>query len=229
MDLNYLKDVAAGRKVALALPIERLADEWPADPEQVFELPGYWRAAEEMPADLRERGTVSRDVLWEMADQAAWGDRTWTEVMVASFAWGYVNAPYGPFRLRRILTDPANQSCLEDSLRAAAGKAAVHPIGAYHLLRTAPEDGGVRLKWYGPAFFTRFLFAAGGVGGSACILDQVRADAVRRLAEDPSLLRGSDWSTEEYAYYLGFLDGLAFPHDRSKLRIGTSRNVAAGS
>lgn len=228
MDLNYLKDVAAGRKVALAVPVSRLPD-WPGDPEQAFVLPGYWREAEEMPEDVRERGTLSREHLWEMASAAAWGDRTWTEVMIASFAWGYVNAPYGPFRLRRILTDPANQCTLESSLRTAAGNAFVRPITAYHLLRTPPEDGGVRLKWYGPAFFTRFLFAAGGVGGSACILDQGRADAVRRLAEDPSLLRGSDWSTEEYAFYLGFLDGLAFPQDRSKLRAGSPGNVPAGS
>ncbi len=141
MEMTYLKDVAAGRKVALALPVERLPGDWPGDPDQIFELPGYWRTAAEMPDDLRERGTVSREHLWEMADQAAWGERPWTDVMIASFAWGYVNAPYGPFRLRRILTDPANTSGLENSLRVAAGNASIHPITAYHLLRTAPEDG----------------------------------------------------------------------------------------
>jgi hypothetical protein len=229
MESNYLKHVAAGRKIALAVPVERLPGDWPGDPEQVFALPGYWRTADELPADLRERGTVSREDLWAMADQAAWGERPWTDVMIASFAWGYVNAPYGPFRLRRILTDPANSSGLENSLRVAAANSAHHPITAYHLLRTAPEDGGFRVKFYGPAFFTRFLFAAGGAGGAACILDQVRADAARGLAGDPSLLRGSDWTTEEYAFYLGFLDGLAFPQDRSQLRIRSSGSVPAGS
>lgn len=227
MELTYLKDMAAGRKVALAVPVERLPGDWPGDPDQIFELPDYWRNAAELPDDLRKRGTVSREDLWEMADQAAGGDRPWTEVMTASFAWGYVNAPYGPFRLRRILTDPANRSRLENSLRVVAGNASIHPITAYHLLRTAPADGGFRLKWYGPAFFTRFLFAAGGVTGSACILDQVRADAVRTLAEDPTLLRGSGWTTEEYAFYLGFLEGLAFPRDRSRLRLSTSASVSS--
>lgn len=228
MESTYLKDVAAGRRIALKVPVERLPGDWPGDPEKIFELPGYWRTAAELPDDLRERGTVSREDLWEMARQAAWEERPWTDVMIASFVWGYVNAPYGPFRLQRILMDPANHG-LENSLRIAAGNAHTHPITAFHLLRTAPEDGGFRVKWYGPAFFTRFLFAAGGVSGSACILDQVRADAVRSLAGDPSLLRGSDWTTEEYAFYLGFLDGLAFPQDRSKLRRSTSGSVSTGS
>ncbi|HUR75918.1 MAG TPA: hypothetical protein VMZ00_16670 [Sporichthya sp.] len=209
MDLNYLTDVDAGRKAAIAVPSSRLPGDWPTDPDQIFELPGYWREAAEMPGDVRERGSLAREHLWEMADQAGQGDRPWTEVMIASFAWGYVSAPYGPFRLRRILTDAANSAVLESSLLAAAGELHQDAISAYRLLRTRREDGGVRLKWYGPAFFTRFLFAAGGPGRPACILDQVRADAVRRFTDDPSLLRGSDWSTEEYAFYVGFVHELA--------------------
>ncbi len=210
MDLTYLSDVDAGRRAAMAVPSSRLPGDWPADPDQIFELPRYWREAPELPADLREHGSISREHLWDLAAQADRGVRSWTEVMIASFAWGYVNAPYGPFRLRRILTDTANEPCLESSLRAAADRALDDAVGAYHLLRTPPPDGGVRLRWYGPAFFTRFLFAASGVGGSACILDQGRADAVRRLTDDSTLLRGADWSTEEYAFYLGFVDGLCF-------------------
>lgn len=55
----------------------------------------------------------------------------------------------------------------------------------------------------------RFLLAASGPGGRSRILDQVRAEAVRRLADDPDLLRGSDWAVEGYSLSLAFLDGLA--------------------
>lgn len=209
IERNYADDLAAGRSAALAVP--RAPEDWPTDPEQAYALPRYWTEAAELPADVRARASLSREDLWRLADEAVGGRRSWSEVMICSFAWGYAVAPYGPFRLRRILSDPANAPRLESSLREAADLVGSDPVAAYGLLRTPPEGGGARLKWYGPAFFTRFLFVAAGPGGGARILDQVRAEAVRRLTGDPDLLRGSDWSAEEYAFYLGFVDGLTLP------------------
>lgn len=209
VERNYAREQAQGRRAALAVAVPGGPEEWPSDPEQAYALPRYWTDAAELPADVRARGSLSREDLWAMADEAVGGRRSWSEVMICSFAWGYAVAPYGPFRLRRILTDPANTPRFESSLRAAADLVGRDPVAAYGLLRTPPEAGGVRLKWYGPAFFTRFLAVAGGPGGAARILDRVRAEAVRSLTGDPGLLRGSDWSVEEYAFYLGFVEGLA--------------------
>lgn len=209
IERNYASDLARGRAAALAAP--RVPQDWPQDPEQAYALPRYWTEAAELPGDVRARGSLSREDLWVMADAAAAGRRSWSDVMIASFAWGYAVAPYGPFRLRRILTDPANAARLETSLRDAADLVGRDPVAAYGLLRTPPAAGGARLTWYGPAFFTRFLLVAGGPGGGARILDRVRADAVRSLTGDPALLRGSNWSAEEYAFYLGFAAGLALP------------------
>lgn len=209
VERNYAGEQAEGRRAALAVPVPRGPEEWPSDPEQAYALPRYWTEAAELPADVRARGSLSREDLWAMADEAAAGRRSWSEVMICSFAWGYAVAPYGPFRLRRILSDPGNAPRLGSSLRDAADLVRRDPVAAYGLLRTPPQAGGARLTWYGPAFFTRFLFVAGGPGGVARILDQVRADAVRRLTGDSDLLRGSEWSAEEYAFYLGFVEGLA--------------------
>ena len=211
IERNYAEDLARGRSAALAVPGPRLPDDWPTDPEQAYALPRYWTEAAELPADVRARGSLSREDLWVMADQAVAGRRSWSEVMICSFAWGYAVAPYGPFRLRRILSDPENAARLEHSLRDAADLVGSDPVAAYGLLGTPPAGGGARLTWYGPAFFTRFLFVAAGPGGPARILDQVRADAVRSLTGDADLLRGSNWSPAEYAFYLGFVDGLALP------------------
>lgn len=211
IERNYADHLAKGRSAALAVPVPRVPDDWPTDPEQAYALPRYWTEAAELPDDLRARASLSREDLWRMADEAIGGRRSWSEVMICSFAWGYAVAPYGPFRLRRILGDPANAARLESSLGSAADLVGRDPVGAYGVLRTPAESGGGRLKWYGPAFFTRFLFVAGGPGGGARILDQVRADAVRNVTGDPALLRGSDWSAEDYAFYLGFVDGLGLP------------------
>lgn len=200
---------AAGRAAAHRVPTRWLPDRWPADPEQRFVLPEYWRRAPELPSDLREQGTVSRVELRAIAAEARAGRRPWSELLVASYAWGYALAPYGPFRLRRLLGDADNRTRLEPTLGAAAARVRKDPVAAYALLRNRVEDGPGALKWYGPAFFTRFLTFASRPARPALILDQVLAGAVRRLAADPDLLRGSSWSADEYAFYLGFVGELA--------------------
>lgn len=114
--------------------------------------------------------------------------RKWTPLFTASYAWGQGLNGYGPSRLSRIVATAAQRDIdLEVTLAEAVAA----------MREGAATDGYARLRgalpWFGPAFFTKFLYFAGAVappakGPAPLILDavvakQLRAVVASRLAQ----------------------------------------------
>jgi len=141
-----------------------------------------------------------------------------TDLLAASFIWGWGTAGYGPRRLRDIRVAAGDR--LEPSLQNAwdaAGKdpASPDPIAGYACLyggydyqdRAAPgQEPWSRLHGFGPAFFTKFLYLS-TLG--ALILDNRLANAVHKLSQLPNQVteegRSLTWTPYRYAVYLHWM------------------------
>ena len=141
-----------------------------------------------------------------------------TDLLAASFIWGWGTAGYGPRRLRDIRAAAGDR--LEPSLRNAldaAGKdpASPDPIAGYaclyggydHQDRAVPgQEPWSRLHGFGPAFFTKFLYFS---TPGALILDNRLANAVYRRSQLPNLVtadgRSLPWTPYRYSVYLHWM------------------------
>ena len=166
-------------------------------------------------------GQISRGDLLDIGRKVREGISPATELFLASFVWGWGTTGYGPSRLRGVL-GAAGES-LETSLQRALAAASEEPgqpdpIAGYAYLyggwisddsdkRAAPGSlAWARLRGYGPAFFTKFLYFA--VPG-ALILDNRLASAVSDLSSMPNLVtsdgRSWPWTPYRYAVYLHWM------------------------
>ena len=135
---------------------ERLPRKFPAVGTHGFELLDGWLALDALPSELRQRKYVNRSDVFEHAARARAGDLSWTDVLVASYAWGYARTPFGPFRITRILNQ--NQHIEETLSEVAELLHSNDPLGAYFVLRNPRNAHGIgKIKYLGPAFFTKFL------------------------------------------------------------------------
>ncbi len=150
--------------------------------------------------------------------RCALGSAPATDLLVASFIWGWGNAGYGPRRLRDIRAAAGDQ--LEPALQRAldavdADPASPDPVAGYAYLyggtdphdRVAPgREPWSRLRGYGPAFFTKFLYFS---TPGALILDNRLANAVHKLSRVPHLVTGNRqslaWTPYRYAVYLHWM------------------------
>jgi len=127
---------------------------------------------------VAQAGKICRGEVFDIAAQGSVVD-----VFIASFVWGSGKRGYGPTRCRAILELAGTN--LERSLTCAAS--AQDAIAAYAILyggddpkkRARAGNGACgRLRGYGPAFFTKFLYFT---TPGALILDHRLATAVHRL------------------------------------------------
>jgi hypothetical protein len=135
-------------------------------------------------------------------------------------AWGYGNRGYGVSRHNAIVADKARAATrLEVALEHIRDQ---KPLDAYYALR---NEKVARLKGFGPAFFTKFLYFADkaihrnereDVGRvEPLILDAVVARQLRRLKLPGFSPKSAGWNTSEYAFYLGFANAITSgPRDR---------------
>ncbi|MFE5797107.1 hypothetical protein ACFQ8C_31645 [Streptomyces sp. NPDC056503] len=144
------------------------------------------------------------------------------EALVASYVWGKGKrgspGGSGPAVLRKILAVEGLEAVLADAVIALGEQGAV---AAYARLRG-------RVAWFGPSFYTKFLYFAGkavppAVGPPPLILDRVVARRLRALAQavgretghdpDGSIARwvwgNGNWSPHRYAVYLSFMHAAA--------------------
>lgn len=144
---------------------------------------------------------------------------------VVAMVWGYGDAGYGPFRTRRVLTgrDDPEGAPLNDEV-----------VGRLSLaLDVARRDGSVegyrylnnhslgRIKHLGPAFFTKWLYAATARGVhdhelAAPVLD----DRVLTWINEKTDLRLRHSYTDDYAAYIAALASWG--------RAATPQRTAAG-
>jgi hypothetical protein len=177
-----------------------------------------WDEPPGLPDGVPRTGHISRGDVLDIGQQVRARARTATDLLAASFIWGWGTAGYGPRRLRDIRAAAGDR--LEPSLQSAldaAGKdpASPDPIAGYACLyggydyqdRTAPgQPPWSRLHGFGPAFFTKFLYFS---TPGALILDNRLAYAVHRLSQLPNLVteegRSLTWTPYRYSVYVHWM------------------------
>lgn len=141
---------------------------------------------------------------------------SWTETLVASYVWGQGDIGYGAHRLGEILRPAPVEAVLTQAIALLATDGAV---AGYR--RLSGSTAGL-----GPAFFTKFLYFAGGAvvdapGLRPLILDQRIARVLRayttRLGEEIGLEEpaelaawlwsGGGWTPHRYDVYLRWVHG----------------------
>ena len=176
------------------------------------------KAADLGPDGVPRTGLISRGDVLDIGQQVCARARPATDLLTASFIWGWGAAGYGPRRLRDIRAAAGDR--LEPSLRRALDAAhkdpaSPDPVAGYACLyggydyqdRAAPgQEPWSRLHGFGPAFFTKFLYFS---TRGALILDNRLANAVHRLSQLPNLVTGNGlslaWTPYRYSVYLHWM------------------------
>jgi hypothetical protein len=203
IDDEVAADVRAARQLAASTAVEGGVLDgltWVADTGRVVALHASWREEPRLSAEVRGSLRIGRPELLRVAARCR-EEGTWAPLLVAVSAWGYGDSGHGARRTRRI----AGLADLEVRLDAAVTTLdADGPVEAYYQLANEGHVHG-----WGPTLFTRFLEAAdqrheeGALG-----LDASLARAIDALVPG-SDLGAADWSTAEYAFYLGLLHRIA--------------------
>jgi hypothetical protein len=173
---------------------------WAADADRVVQLHPAWRAVEILPEHVRDGLRIGRlDLVAGAFACRATG--TWGPLLACVNAWCYGGSEHGVERTSRILALPHTEARLEGAVATLDADGAVE---AYYLLSSTGHVHG-----WGPALFTRFLDAADRRESDRALgLDPALAGAVNGLVPG-SDLGPADWSTAEYAFYLGLLHRVA--------------------
>jgi hypothetical protein len=181
-----------------------------------FPVPA-WEESVGLPDGVPRTGCVSRGDVADIGRQVRAQERPASDLLTASFIWGWGNAGYGPRRLRDIRDAAGNrlEPCLQRALDSAnPGPASSDPVAGYACLyggydqdRGEPgQEPWARLHGYGPAFFTKFLYFS---TPGALILDNRLANAVHKLSRLPHLItpngRSVTWTPYRYAVYLHWM------------------------
>jgi len=177
-----------------------------------------WDEPPGLPDGVPRTGLISRGDVLDIGPQVCARARPATDLLTASFIWGWGAAGYGPRRLRDIRAAAGDR--LEPSLRRALDAAhkdpaSPDPVAGYACLyggydyqdRAAPgQEPWSRLHGFGPAFFTKFLYFS---TRGALILDNRLANAVHRLSQLPNLVIGNrqsrTWTPYRYSVYLHWM------------------------
>ncbi|MFF2832294.1 hypothetical protein ACFVSK_11080 [Cellulosimicrobium cellulans] len=167
---------------------------------------------------------IDRARMCELAE-AFIADGQIVSAFVVTMVWGYGDAGYGPFRTRRVLTqsDDPEGAPLDDEVvgRLSLALDVARRDGAVEGYRYLNNHSLGRIKHLGPAFFTKWLYAATARGVhdqelAAPVLD----DRVLRWINEKTDLRLRHWYTDDYAAYIDALKNWG--------RSATPRRTAAG-
>jgi len=178
-----------------------------------------WNQPPGLPESIPRTGPISRGQVLDIGQRVRETRSAATELLVASFVWGWGPKGYGPHRLGKIRAAAGER--LESSLQCAIAAANPEsgppdPVSGYaqlyggldYLDRAAPgAEPWSRLLGFGPAFFTKFLYFS---TPGALILDNRLANAVHDLSGGmPHLVtkdgRSEPWTPFRYAVYLHWM------------------------
>jgi hypothetical protein len=163
-------------------------------------LASNWLQEPLLASAIRDHGYVTRRDVFAVVDAAA-PAADWTCILTTVNAWGYgKTAAYGHSRTQRIIQ---HKQFIASASQAAALLRDGQPVEAYFYLNNEGHVPG-----WGPAFFTKFLYFAGGAAGRALILDARLANAVNHLTPAAGFKR-TGWTTPQYAYYLTLMNRIA--------------------
>jgi hypothetical protein len=172
--------------------------------EQSIPIDRTWWSREltilDLQTDALASDKLSRGDVFALADGAASSPKTAEALLWNTLAWGTGNKR----RLirKRLQAYVEDRARLSELLCKAAATSRTDPEVAYRLLR--PKQNAI--KYLGPAFFTKFLYFAGGGSSDhpCCILDD-RVAASLQSAGWRSLPRRSDWWPSTYGRYMELL------------------------
>jgi hypothetical protein len=158
----------------------------------------WWRdalATRALPGEPPAGPALTRAEVWAPADDVF-------TLLWRTLAWGSGSQLRN--NASRLDGIAAEVSAAETVLTEAAEASRVDPARAFALLRPGREN---RFPAFGPSFFTKFLyFAGGGAPHHPClILDRVVATALRDHCGWASLDRTGPWPAVTYARYCALL------------------------
>lgn len=165
----------------------------------------WWTAA------LTEQGlddtvlgdNISRGDIFQIADPALDDPAAALTLLWNSLAWGSGDARRkNKARIASVAHDPDSAATL---LQEAARLSRTDPRAAYDLLR---PNNKTAIRDLGPAFFTKYLYFAGGGSPDhpCCILDRNVAASLNRTCGWTSLPIGTGWLASAYERYALLLD-----------------------
>lgn len=181
-----------------------------------------WDEPPGLPHGVPRTGRISRGDVLDIGQQVRARVRPATDLLAASFIWGWGAAGYGPRRLRDIRAAAGER--LEPALRRALDAVDKDPdspdlIAGYACLyggyddqdrAAAGQEPWCRLHGFGPAFFTKFLYFS---SPGALILDNRLANVVSKLSQMPHLVTGNGlslaWTPYRYSVYLHWMNQTA--------------------
>ncbi|HEX7308016.1 hypothetical protein [Lentzea sp.] len=187
----------------------------------------WWREAvssRRLPGTPPAGELLTRAEVWAPADVFT--------LLWRTLAWG--SGRYLRLNSRRLDSVAADVPGCERLLTRAAELSRRDPAAAFALLR---PGGQTAIRSFGPSFFTKFLyFAGGGAPEHPCaILDRVVASALHDQCGWTSLNRYGGWPPETYERYCALLGRWAREHrcTRGQLELtlfrGERGHVVAGS
>jgi hypothetical protein len=152
---------------------------------------------------------LTRSDVWGCAESLGSDPDAVFTLLWHALAWGT-----GPtmFRLnRRLDSIAADVAAARNSLTRAARLSRADPGGAYALL-LRPSPGAI--TYLGPAFFTKFLyFAGGGSPDHPCLILDARVAKSLHAIGWTSLHTHGPWPTKTYLRYLGLMSRWANEHN----------------
>jgi hypothetical protein len=165
---------------------------------QRIEIPDLWwqaqLSARSLPGTPPTGSALTRASVWA-------GDSDDFSLLWRTLAWGSgFQLRLNIQRLDSIATDLPRARKILTEAREAVGD----PKAAYALLRSGKHNA---IRWFGPSFFTKFLyFAGGGEADHPClILDQVVATKLHDHCGWTSLVGNGPWPDYTYQRYCDLL------------------------
>ncbi|MBF9315810.1 hypothetical protein [Mycobacteroides chelonae] len=184
---------------------------------QAHDLPHVFSALGDLP-DHVNRDDVHAVVLSELnADRVL-------PAFVSAMVWGYGDRGYGPIRVRCVLTGTRGRNAdksevlgtVSTRLAEAVNEVREHgPLAGFRLMNNSG-----RIKYLGPAFFTKWLYFASAVTDvdspeAAPILDKQVADWIRKHTGISLNLN----KTNAYEKYLNLLEDWGRPYNRTPVQV----------
>ncbi|WBP93210.1 hypothetical protein O6072_18385 [Mycolicibacterium neoaurum] len=160
-------------------------------------------------ADTILGDNISRGDIFELAQSALEDPSAALTLLWNSLAWGSGDSlRNNRARIASIAADPDFAGTL---LQEAAGLSRTDPRAAYDLLR---PNSKTAISDLGPAFFTKYLYFAGGgrADHRSCILDRNVAASLNRTCGWATLPIEGAWLASAYERYALLLDRWAVEH-----------------
>jgi hypothetical protein len=176
-----------------------------------------WGKPPGLPDCVPREGRISRGEVLDIGERVRAGSLQATDLFAASFVWGWGTTGFGPRRYRGICAAAGDrlELSLQHALEEIDKEPGSDPIAGYtqlyggddYVSRAVPgQDPWSRLRGFGPAFFTKFLYFS---TPGALILDNRLANAVHSRSRLPYLVTGRGrslaWTPYRYAVYLHWM------------------------